>query len=876
MQTKDVTEILKRLGWEPHRDEVGDTFAYYHLSDRIIRILYDVVDYGEDGGRLRLSVDLTTAAYCLAREYSNGEQSRYKYDDMLISAEENFGIIAQNLSESHIEEALNKVIAWAQTQNIEQKLREEAANHSAVAEALLGDIDALRSDKPASQLHVPEFADYATIEWIDRLILFAQAYKNGELDDILTRKKPKKQQMSLTAANRILKTQGWFSTEPGKMWLSLPDRFIQFDFGFVRLHDNYSVRLEAEISNEEISIACRYIHYRGEYNWIRPTDIYQSFNTIGGGIFSGFGKGIDICVETLNEQELTQISERIIQWARAQDLQASIESKTVVQKYSYDTDIVWHLACLALTGKIDVLRSYQNSIAVGTISEHLDDDDVEKYVNHAVEFAEKHLKILHEREAAEAHLGPQALITFNKVAEQLKQMGWTVYQDKNYNCNAYFISKDRIINIMYSLQSDEKEPIVAFKASLSTLGFSSAHREIFYNMPQYTALKEAEEIYTVSSTELDEGKLKQICTDMLEWAEQQNVNQIIYDYVAFSPDSELDLVARHLIALVLIGDVEKLKSYKENFRKGNPLGFVEEISKYRIDNLLTLARGYRVGFPKNAPILFLDPQTTSVVSKTASVEETEEIEETDDKDAPLNMESAHELLKSLGWSTEKINEDDYMASYQLADREVDILYNDEIAKDCPQFDSAFLISTGILASACKFINPTHTEDIPDIQLNFEAKGLEIFEPEVTADRLTQALDDALEWSVTAIDLSERLRSDYGIAPWQQDGTDKGDDRDDALLHLGALALLGDVETLHSYQQSFAAGDHLGFDESINKTHLERAIALAKEVAKTKQMSYALIERGAEKLDDQREVSSEEQPHSWKEKIAKFIGKKDKK
>ncbi len=122
------------------------------------------------------------------------------------------------------------------------------------------------------------------------------------------------------------------------------------------------------------------------------------------------------------------------------------------------------------------------------------------------------------------------------------------------------------------------------------------------------------------------------------------------------------------------------------------------------------------------------------------------------------MESATALLKSLGWSTEKIDENDHMASYQLADREVDILYNDEIAKDCPQFDSAFLISTGILSAACKFIDPTHTENIPDIQLNFEAKGLEIFEPEVTADRLTQALDDALEWAVKEIDLFERLRS----------------------------------------------------------------------------------------------------------------------
>ncbi|QEE11937.1 hypothetical protein MNL01_02670 [Bartonella krasnovii] len=842
MQTKDVTEILKTLGWEPYRAEDGSMFAHYHLPDRIVGISYDIVDYGEDGEKFRLSANLTTAAYCLAWEYASGEVSQDKYEDTLFSAKEDLDVTASDLSESHVKESLNRVIAWAQAQDIEQKLREKAANHSAVAEALLGDIDALKSSKFTPQLHVPEFADYATMEWIERLILFAQTYKNGELDDILTRKKPKQRSISLTAASRILKTQGWFSTEPGKMWFSLPDRFIQFDFGFVHLYDQYNVHLEAEISNEEISVACKYIHYRGEYEYISPTDIYKSFNTLGG--VSILDKGIDICVETLNEQELTKISERVIQWARAQDLQASIESKTLFQEYSYYPAVIWHLACLALTGKIEVLRSYQNSIVVGKIPEHLQnlDEELEEYVNHAVEFAEKHLKILNEREAAEAHLGPKALITFNKVAEQLKQMGWTVYRDKNYNHNAYFISKDRIINIMYSLQSDEEEPIVAFKASLSTLGFSTAHREIFYNMPQYIALKEAEEVYTVSSIELDEGKLKQICTDMLEWAEQQNVNQIIYDYAALSPDSELDLVARHLIALVLIGDIEKLKYYKENFRKGNPLGFVEEISKYRIDNLLTLARGYRTGFPKNAPILSLDPQITSVASQTAVVEATAEVEETDDKDAPLTMESATALLKSLGWSTEKIDEDDHIASYQLADREVDILYNDEIVKDCPQFDSAFLISTGILSAACKFIDPTHIEDIPDIQLNFEAKGLEIFEPEVTADRLTQALDDALEWAVSAIDLSERLRSDYGIAPWQQDAKSKADDTDYALLHLGALALLGDAETLQSYQQSFAVGDHLGFGKSIQQLHLERAIALAKEVSKVKQVSYTLIEQ----------------------------------
>ncbi|MCZ2159231.1 hypothetical protein NPX99_08275 [Bartonella sp. 220] len=856
MRTKDVTDILKRQGWEPYRDEGGDTFAHYHLPDRIIGINYDIKNYGESDKELRLSVNLTTAAYCLAWEYSRGKESQCKYEDILFYAKENFNIKAPNLSESHIISALNKVIAWAQAQDIEQKLREEAADHSAVASALLGDMDVFKNDGSTPEVYVPEFADYEMMTSDDRLLLFAQAYKNGELDDILACKKPKQRLISLTAASRILKTQGWFATEPGKMWLVLPDRFIQFDFGFIRLHNNYNVYLEAEISNEEISVACKYIHYSGEYEGIFPTDIYQSFNTIGGGIFSSVDKGIDICVETLNEQELAKISERVIQWARAQDLQASIESKTLIQKYSYNTDIIWHLACLALTGQIDILKSYQNSLAAGTISEHLKNREVEKYINHAVQFAEEYLPTLKKIEEEDTSIAVQSLAFLNTVSEKLKAMGWTVYRDKDYNRNAYFIKKDRIINIVYKLETEGKSSIVTVKSSLSTLGFSTAHRDMFSRLPQYIPLKEAEEVYTLSGAELDEGKLKQICMDILEWADQQNVNQIIYDYAALPTNSEAYLLARHLIALILIGDIEKLKFYKESFRKGNPLGFVKDITKYIIDSVLTLARRYRTGFPKNAPILSLDPQTTSLVSKTASIAESEEMDEVDDNDDCLTMESATALLKSLNWSVKKIDGDDHIASYQLADREVDILYNDEIAKDCPQFDSAFLISTGILAAACKVIDPTHTEDIPDIQLNFEAKGLEIFEPKVTADRLKQALDDALEWAVTAIDLHEELRSQYGTPPWEKDATSKAGNKDYALLHIGALALLGDIESLESYQQSFVTGDHLGFDENINQTHLERALVLAKEVAKVKQVSYALIEHVVKDFDAYSEFSSE--------------------
>ncbi|EJF98837.1 hypothetical protein MEI_00004 [Bartonella vinsonii subsp. arupensis Pm136co] len=79
----------------------------YYFPDRIVHILYDIVDYGE---KFRVSVNLTTAAYCFSWAYDNGEKSQYK--NILISTKEDFDIKAQDFSESYIEEALNRVIAW--------------------------------------------------------------------------------------------------------------------------------------------------------------------------------------------------------------------------------------------------------------------------------------------------------------------------------------------------------------------------------------------------------------------------------------------------------------------------------------------------------------------------------------------------------------------------------------------------------------------------------------------------------------------------------------------------------------------------------------------------------------------------------------------
>ncbi len=42
MRTRDVTPVLKALGWKAYTDEVGDKYTHYELSDRVVEIIYSV------------------------------------------------------------------------------------------------------------------------------------------------------------------------------------------------------------------------------------------------------------------------------------------------------------------------------------------------------------------------------------------------------------------------------------------------------------------------------------------------------------------------------------------------------------------------------------------------------------------------------------------------------------------------------------------------------------------------------------------------------------------------------------------------------------------------------------------------------------------
>ncbi|HMQ40145.1 MAG TPA: hypothetical protein PKC09_02625 [Paracoccus sp. (in: a-proteobacteria)] len=175
-------------------------------------------------------------------------------------------------------------------------------------------------------------------------------------------------------------------------------------------------------------------------------------------------------------------------------------------------------------------------------------------------------------------------------------------------------------------------------------------------------------------------------------------------------------------------------------------------------------------------------------------------------------------LKSLGWSLSRDEVGDRLASYRLSDRTADIIYGLKRLPDKQQLWVMRSTSTDAFSSACAKVDPGYGISAP---LVTPWNNPDIRVPEILEEHVRQASDEAIAWA-KAQDLDKALR-EHAALPTNAPGARP-------IWHLAALALLGDVAKLKSYQASFAAGDRLGFVNYITKDYIDRAVALAEQTA----------------------------------------------
>lgn len=185
----------------------------------------------------------------------------------------------------------------------------------------------------------------------------------------------------------------------------------------------------------------------------------------------------------------------------------------------------------------------------------------------------------------------------------------------------------------------------------------------------------------------------------------------------------------------------------------------------------------------------------------------------------MNMKQATQILKTLGWLTYTDEVGDKFAHYILDDRIVRIIYGLDRIRDQQKFGAMLSLATDDFSAACLAIDPGYGNDAPFVRA---WNGLDLRGPEILEEHIRKASEEAIAWA-QGQDLDKALR-DHAALPTNAPGARP-------IWHLAALALLGDVAKLKSYQASFEAGDRLGFVNYVTKDYIDRAVALAEEQAK---------------------------------------------
>lgn len=181
MKTKDVKPILKSYGWRVMRDEVGDEFAEFTLSDRTVSIGYIARQLIKEQ-LLNFSPSVTNDAFYKASAYIRGIKDGYS----IISAWSGIEVRASEITEAHVRQLSDEAIAWAQAQDLEKGLSDLAALPTTctgtrpilhlAALAVLGKIDQIRSYQASFEAGDRlGFVPYINKDFIDRAVKAAES-----------------------------------------------------------------------------------------------------------------------------------------------------------------------------------------------------------------------------------------------------------------------------------------------------------------------------------------------------------------------------------------------------------------------------------------------------------------------------------------------------------------------------------------------------------------------------------------------------------------------------------------------------------------------------------------------------------------------------
>ena len=175
------------------------------------------------------------------------------------------------------------------------------------------------------------------------------------------------------------------------------------------------------------------------------------------------------------------------------------------------------------------------------------------------------------------------------ILSTFRTLGWSIETDEVGDKFAIYRFEDRLVSIFTTLRQLPDSQTLSVLMSVQTEEFSSACATISGRDETGTPLDQPRNWPTIEAEQVLEIHIRQLAEEAIEWAKGRDLLQGLQRYAALPTDCIGALPLRHLAALALLGDQERLGAYQASFRAGDRLGFALYITDDYVDRAVALA-----------------------------------------------------------------------------------------------------------------------------------------------------------------------------------------------------------------------------------------------------------------------------------------------
>lgn len=180
--------------------------------------------------------------------------------------------------------------------------------------------------------------------------------------------------------------------------------------------------------------------------------------------------------------------------------------------------------------------------------------------------------------------------------ELLNNNGWKIKKDEVGENFLEIQIGDRLINITPTITRLRDHYRISFIPTLSTVNFSEVVNKIDESTGTSPLACMPGDIYKIR--DISEETITIIANGVIDWAKSVDINGEITRHAQLPTNSRGAMPLRHLAALALLGDTEKLQMYRTSFKLGNRLDFVPYISIEMIERALEIAKANNAHLPR--------------------------------------------------------------------------------------------------------------------------------------------------------------------------------------------------------------------------------------------------------------------------------------